>query len=100
MILKLGVPDGDALKAKVAALEALVARLPKTADGASPYEGQELWALQPWNHNHVVSVVVQTAAVELTMDPETGQSIEGPIHGIPVCYSTREAAEAAKEKRP
>ena len=82
--------ENDELRARIAKLEAIVEKLPKTADGVPVVPGQDVF---DYNRYEVFVRHVEMEAFEY--DDDGGKCAFGGIHD---CYSTREAAEAAKEE--
>jgi len=80
-----------------AAAAAIVARLPKTADGMPLVEGMKAWTAAP--ELREVQVETHGRAYELD-DAETNSWSPIDTYGRRVLYSTREAAEAAKGGKP
>lgn len=79
------VVEAKRLKERCAELEAIVAKLPKTADGVPVVPGDELW----YRRSRGWLVVAETVG---SYDDHNGDS-----HTVSLeqCYSTREAAEKA-----
>lgn len=78
---------------RIEALEAIVEKLPKTADGVPVVPGMELWGLGHDDH-------VWTCKVSNRWEKYEHMSSAGPylIHHDEIdCYSTYAAAETAKE---
>jgi hypothetical protein len=86
--------DRDHWKARAEAAEAVVAKLPKTADGVPITPGMELWGSLGWNNEPAKATLRGTYAEGYSVGtPEWGMNVRPEVE----CYSTREAAEAAKE---
>ena len=78
-------------------LEAIVAKLAKTADGVPVVPGMDVWGMV---HGFTGPVVARRRVacgngLAALVDKTPANPHYEPIHR---CYSTREAAEAAKEK--
>jgi hypothetical protein len=88
-------------EARAEAAEAVVAKLPKTADGVPVVPGQTVFA--NWPHGPTVRCYAKHEAhgPDMVVFGEGSTVVNGLSCGIRVfvsdCYSTREAAEAAKE---
>jgi hypothetical protein len=82
------------LARRLAEAEAIVAKLPKTADGVPITPGMELWGSLGWNNEPAKATLRGTYAEGYSVGtPEWGMNVRPEVE----CYSTREAAEAAKE---
>lgn len=82
----------DEAKARIAELEA---KLPKTADGVSVVQGDKVWVAYP--NIKQVTIDIRGQAYEC-VDPDTDSWSETESYCLRMCYSTLEAANAAKEK--
>jgi hypothetical protein len=81
-------------EARAEAAEADVAKLPKTADGVPITPGMELWGSLGWNNEPAKATLRGTYAEGYSVGtPEWGMNVRPEVE----CYSTREAAESAKE---
>lgn len=92
--------DYEELKAENARLREIVERLPKTADGVPATPGTRLYPMYPvYDDEH--PDYDDAARLEYCIsDPLSGEFIrEHDGLEIDTCYSTREAAEAAREAK-
>ena len=80
------VHASDSKQAKIAELEDIVDKLPTTADGVPVVPGMEIW--HPDGRTGTASIAYY------------GRDCFPSYVVAEYCYSTREAAEAAKEKQP
>lgn len=92
--------ERDALAAELARLRTLEAALPKTADGVPvvPGSGSRLWYIHP--DSHTIYERSYTADMRDARSHWIGDHQERHDVvwiGVEQCYSTREAAEAARE---
>jgi len=94
--------DGDPetlvipLLRRAQAAEALVDKLPQTADGVPVVPGMTVW----WVRNDEVwhGIVAGATSIVVWVKPDKGDLAEAWQPGG--CYSTREAAEAARKEPP
>lgn len=93
---ELGVLYAGEMNGRVAALEAVVARLPRTADGVPILLGGAVWAGQPYfgMSEEACEWTVVSLATGTAIIMRQGRSRAAAFSD---CYSTREAAEAAKK---
>lgn len=88
--------DIPALIEEVRRLRAIVDKLPKTADGVTVVPGDVVWMLAM--HGGVEGQPAELAVWETeVIDQDTDSREQTVCHSIAGCYSTSEAAEAAKE---
>lgn len=85
-------PHADAGAARLAELEAIVAKLPRTADGVPITAGMTLWSIGRVGDTEVFEM---EATCETEAKHKHGRW-RGGRESIEGCYSTREAAIAAK----
>lgn len=85
----------DIARRRISAAEAIVAKLPKTADGVTMILGERYWI-----PSSIGQVFEQQQLIEIGLE----EVVFGVLSHLDVirfpreCYSTRAAAEAAKEK--
>ena len=92
------------LRAKIERLQEIVAKLPKTADGVPVVPGQAIWYWLEKNNGDVASPAEARQATSPILacckiycfNPTSVMSDMDGWIGHRFCYSTREAAEAAK----
>jgi hypothetical protein len=83
----------SALEAENAKLRAIVAKLPKTADGVPVVPGMNLWELSTHQYPmHTEQFIEEVVSISQP------RGFGGSPNAFCRCYSTREAAEAAKEE--
>ena len=101
--LKVAIDHRDA---RIAELEAIVAKLPKTADGVPAYKDMPVWCVMPDGSIYETELgwycTLGAAFARDLAASQAGYRLSNGIWldvGVPVehCYSTPEAAEAAKE---
>ena len=94
--------------ARIAELEAIVAKLPKTADGVPAYKDMPVWCVMPDGSIYETELgwycTLGAAFARDLAARQAGYRLSNGVWrdvGVPVehCYSTREAAEAAKEAK-
>ena len=92
--------------ARIAELEAVVAKLPKTADGVPAYKDMPVWCVMPDGSIYETELgwycTLGAAFARDLAARRAGYRLSNGVWrdvGVPVehCYSTPEAAEAAKE---
>lgn len=73
--------------------QAIINRLPKTADGVPITPGMQLWGSLGWNNEPAKATLRGTYAEGYRVcAPEWGMNVRPEVE----CYSTQEAAEAAR----
>ncbi len=80
------------LEAEVERMQAIVAKFPKTADGVPVVLGMKVWTLGTLPHYVTVTTVELDGYIEVRIHGHTYRRATSTD-----CYSTREAALAAKE---
>ena len=86
----------ETLQQRVADLEAIVAKLPVTADGVPVVPGMSVWYPSPYDGEiYECRNVLRPSA---TYFPKDGRcQVSTQFIGVSRCYSTREAAEAKEQ---